>query len=671
MEKWKIAGEVIVGLSHRATNTLCQDKTKFDIDPKTGVIAAAVADGVGSLQYSHIAARIATTSAVDWLKQSAAALFDGCGEDKAQEYSRFQPFIAELLERIRYDIGQQAQLQGLDMKSLDCNLAFILVDPERCQSVVGQLGDCAVCVICDDSEERISRVITDRGGLANSTCTVFSSNAQERLQMGTIPLDNEKIKGFILTSDGMEGVLYRKNSRYVCKQAEYCFNELYDDAGENNLRIMLETAQKNSGGYLDDDISVIVLSRATEPIHFPEDPYWTCACGMRNSVAGTRCVECGRELMQVYQDVDFSAYDSLDEYFEQENKMDRKLEAMLQQETVEREQSAPQKDKAEDAVTDGDLSGGTVAHHQDGRESVNSRKSAAMMRGAERRIVRPEREPANLDAMGKKVPKSRMHEEEIQNDTISRQSGKTKARKKAQDTEEREYALRDILKKALPIILTIAMLIALLMTFDHLDMIGLLRGKPDDQTEPSNVIEPSDNHSDPVIGTDTPQFPEEIGLQLEDGSVYIGQHAHGVPHGYGTLISGDCVWTGWFEAGIKTGDFAVTEKTDAGIRTSIVTYEDGEIVAPPPESTPEENDEPVYRVSRTERLRYAPGYESDWIIKLEVGERVELTGMRQDNVDGENWIEIRTESGVTGWCTEQSVSENKSVNLPGDESFSG
>lgn len=701
MKEWNVIGEAIIGLSHLADNTPGQDKLEISA-PKgdaRGVIAAALADGVGSLKNSHIAAKLATASTVAWLRENSGRLFDGQLEDAKHHQERSRALAAELLERVRGDIREQAERQALDIRSLDCNLAFILIDPDGRNALIGQMGDCAVCIICDDSQRRESRVFCDRGGLANSTCTVFSRDAVDRLRLAVVPLKfmdrdrkerDTKVKGFILTSDGMDGVIYRKNSKFVCKQAEICFNEMLNNRKSGWLRELLERAQEQSGGYLDDDMSVIVLSRAKEEVHLAEDPYWTCACGTRNSLAGSRCIECHAELLQVYRHVDFSQYESMDAYFEEENRRGRTKPAAPSVTPPRSDKPAEGrgKDVSSDPGTEQpDQHAGSGQEQQTPVEPMYVHPRGRASRPREERVV-------DLEAMGEKVHQQNPPEQEVKVDVIGgkkpknggkKQQNRRGTEKNYPDEQEEKGEHRDQVMAFISGVLVVAIVIALVwlaarwLLSDPLgrqDPPDVPSGpallEPDrpgreDPDEPAETTKPVVTEPDDPADPEDPDDEEQIGVRLEDGSVFLGTVVDGRPDGYGTLIRGDSTFVGTFDEGVENGEFVVSEKTEEGVSICVVVYKDGEIeevLYGEVQEAPAE----YWLVTNLKYLRVAPGYRSDtFAVDLHMNERVFPTGNRKDEVDGINWIEIETRSGSVGWCEEDVVKEVVYIDNDGEQ----
>ncbi|MBQ5628229.1 MAG: hypothetical protein IIU98_00675, partial [Ruminococcus sp.] len=118
---------------------------------------------------------------------------------------------------------------------------------------------------------------------------------------------------------GMDGEIYTKNSSQVFRRAQVYFNAAQTDDMKQTLAELAETAVRNSGGELDDDISIAVLSRAEDDVLFPQDVTWLCACGARNRLENSYCFRCGRDFLTLYSSVSFAKYGGKTHFFRYAN----------------------------------------------------------------------------------------------------------------------------------------------------------------------------------------------------------------------------------------------------------------------------------------------------------------------------------------------------------------
>lgn len=635
IKKWSVTSAVVTGLSHLTENTPCQDKVSFTpVQNGVNHYAAALADGVGSLKNSHIAAKVATEAALDWLTEHRDLLF--AEQAKEKEAGHLKNLAAMMLEKIRREIREQAERQDMDVRSMDCNLAFCFVDETQGKALVGQLGDCAVCIICDDSDMSYSRVLNQQGMLANSTDTVLSKGSEGRVNMQVIPLShkgpkgNRRLYGFILTSDGLENVLYRKGSKYVCKQAEYCFGR--DSRG---LRELLTDAQESSRGYLDDDLSVVVLSCVEGKIELPKEPYWICReCGAENLGMESRCHKCGAEMLSMYPRADIERAGSAEAYFEWLHRKGGMDPTTARDTVAGKAGKQVRKDtKRGKTKTDG-RSGGTI----DTSGEVDAVQPGRTGSGG------------NLAWIGGSLKGAGVTAENGNGyDPASNQKGEYR-----QDAVAGAQGTGMVTKIIIGVLVSsLVVLMALLIVMGVRSMIPQSTVPT---TEPGNV----------QIHDTLPPNNDEIkpgqsngeGIRLEDGTVFFGRVRDGKPSGWGTLIDEENsrVYSGYFVMGAKNGVFTVTTYKDLLVEASVVFYQNDMIT----DIYYGEVEEPVRdaaTVAHNVQLYAEPSYESKPTVdemgnnvRLREGDTVYLTHKETVDDNGNKWCQIETADGVTGWC---------------------
>lgn len=656
MSEWKLTSAFVTGLSHLQEGTPCQDK--ISVTPEQSGVpyhAAALADGVGSLMYSHIAAKLATDTALEWMIESRDELFDELGE-RALEKKRLKDLGARMVKTIRKAIEEQANLHSIDLRTMDCNLAFCFVDEQYGKAFVGQLGDCAVCIVHNEMERRQSWVMSEQGTLANSTDTVFSRNSEDRVNVKIVSLQSEDhdgslkdsaVCGFILTSDGLENVLYRKGSRCVCKQAEYCFNlgSGTVDKRSGALRELLTDAQQKSRGYLNDDMSIVVFSRASGDITLMEEPQWICTnCGAENLVTEMRCHNCSADLYSMYPKADIEAQGGADVYFEK-------------QRIRNRNNAADQKEK-EEPVTRQEKS-----RKQESRNKATRKNPQGTMELSEtpaEEELRKVHGPRSLDKLGKllKTNDTPASEEAAEEEESELADNRTSRRRDPPQQTQRLSA-GTIVLLAIAMTATIALIGVLL--FWGVKAMNSRNDPP--STGPSENVGQTTDPDDPGNqgGSNTPMRPSGEGVLLEDGSVFFGPVLLGKPDGYGTLIRDTTVWTGRFILGVKDGIFTVTSYKEDEIVASVVLYEN-DVVRQTYYGEMETIIEPVCVMKYKTRLYATPDYNGEPlldannnVVYVMADERIYPTGAESLSESGIKWRQIRTESGITGWCEESAI----------------
>lgn len=312
MSEWKYTSYVQKGLSHEKSGSTCQDSVIVKEDEYC--IVAALADGLGSLKKSDIAASEAT--------QAVWKYFTSVGKNKLvlNSEERQKEFAQNIVQSITQVIKDKAMELGTPTSAMDCTLVFVYISKIHNYAITGRLGDSAICVIAQEN----SVVISDSAASANGTNAILDKDAPEHMKITAWNIEADKILGFILTSDGLENELYRKGSAYVNKSAEYYFNAVaVSPEPESKIakRIQKLTAIKESP--FDDDISIAVISRATDAISLPNDPTWLCSCGSRNRLQDTYCRHCGMDFVALYKNIRFREYGGKTAFFMEINQRPR------------------------------------------------------------------------------------------------------------------------------------------------------------------------------------------------------------------------------------------------------------------------------------------------------------------------------------------------------------
>lgn len=305
---WKYVWYCQKGISHEAAGLECQDRVR--VTEQDDYIVAALADGLGSLKYSEMAAEAATDTICEWFDSfhgHTAEILAGKGK---------QALAEKLICEIQMKIGEQAAVNGLRMEDMDCTLAFVYISKRDHYVIIGLLGDSAVCII----KRNAYFVLNGGNQTANGTDAVLDRDAYQNMKIMCMDLNAEKICGFILTSDGLENEIYTKNSAYINKAAEEYFNVLVsaeDPQAELEAKIQKLTTETPE---FDDDISIAVISRAEEKLVFPADPTWLCSCGKRNRLQDTYCAKCSKDFVKLYRNVSFKEHGGKYAYFRKINK---------------------------------------------------------------------------------------------------------------------------------------------------------------------------------------------------------------------------------------------------------------------------------------------------------------------------------------------------------------
>jgi hypothetical protein len=158
---------------------------------------------------------------------------------------------------------------------------------------------------------------------------VLSVGVEKHFELSIIDIGKEQVRGFILTSDGLEDEIYSKSPKYVNKKAERYFNAVSCiDNSEDAIKDYIQELTNSENSVLDDDISIAVLSNTSSPIKLPDNPTWLCKCGERNEIENSRCKKCDEDFLKLY-DVDFSSEGGKFAYFKRLNKDPHKERNLL------------------------------------------------------------------------------------------------------------------------------------------------------------------------------------------------------------------------------------------------------------------------------------------------------------------------------------------------------
>lgn len=303
MNEWNYAFDSRLGLSHSKSGRKCQDCVQ--VQEGEHCLVAALSDGIGSREYSEVAAEAAVTALCELLAGCDAdtlnlIFLNAVSQEKCEQLKQYLVF------ELGKAVGKKADGLGISLADMDCTLVFVCIAFDENHALVGRVGDSAVCVIRKDET---SEAIADSGFHSNRTHTLLENNAHHQMELRVIDLSDENIVGFILTSDGLDNEIYMKGNDWVCHNAAEYMNVLCGQTPENARAMLSARLNDLTTDYPDifrDDISYAVLSRAREPVFLPNDPTWLCVCGERNHLWETYCRRCHMDFVKLYRNANFT-----------------------------------------------------------------------------------------------------------------------------------------------------------------------------------------------------------------------------------------------------------------------------------------------------------------------------------------------------------------------------
>lgn len=296
------------GSSHAKSGVPCQDaawteKTEF-------AVTAALCDGLGSLEYSQIAARAAACAAARLVSSRISEILAerGCLFLREQELEALR---RDVLAGAREAVAEEAARSGLSASEMDCTLLLACLTLDGKRVLFGQLGDGAVCAIQKNRGVLLRARENPNRATSNETATVCSPDAEKwfGLQLFQFETAGRPLDGFLLTTDGLQNEIYSRAGN-VLRRAEWYANAvsaLGTDKCTEAIAARWDTLASDEGFGFTDDMSLIAVVRRGVVFELPEDVNWLCACGRRNRLESSRCESCGKDFLRVYKGVNFKA----------------------------------------------------------------------------------------------------------------------------------------------------------------------------------------------------------------------------------------------------------------------------------------------------------------------------------------------------------------------------
>ena len=296
------------GSSHAKSGVPCQDaawteKTEF-------AVTAALCDGLGSLEYSQIAARAAACAAARLVSSRISEILAerGCLFLREQELEALR---RDVLAGAREAVSEEAERFGLSSSEMDCTLLLACLTLDGQWVLFGQLGDGAVCAIQKNRGVLLRARENPNRATSNETATVCSPDAEKwfGLQLFPFKTAGRPLDGFLLTTDGLQNEIYSRAGN-VLRRAEWYANAvsaLGTDECTEAIAARWDTLASDERFGFTDDMSLIAVVRRGVVFELPEDVNWLCACGRRNRLESSRCESCGKDFLRVYKGLNFKA----------------------------------------------------------------------------------------------------------------------------------------------------------------------------------------------------------------------------------------------------------------------------------------------------------------------------------------------------------------------------
>lgn len=299
--KWKTDSFIRTGIRHNEEAMPCQDYVKITHLPN-GDIYAGLSDGISSSRNSEQASENAVVIGGKVLekmfrKNNAVRELVNANESKLEDI--FGIISESLIGSIQDSFSESSQA--------DATYVFVYILRGK-YALVGFLGDSCVCMFSRGKSIALTQT-RDYGGATES---VRHPSAKKMMKLQLVDLAKEQIDGFLLSSDGLEDVLYTKgDTSQALGACQDYVNTLFEDNGHKKVEQKIDEVCKD--GSFDDDISLALIAR--RPISVQQDPTWLCSCGKRNSLMTTFCECCNKDFYTIYSNAPVREHGSAWDYF--------------------------------------------------------------------------------------------------------------------------------------------------------------------------------------------------------------------------------------------------------------------------------------------------------------------------------------------------------------------
>lgn len=268
--QWRWAAASVVGTTHRATGTVCQDAHAVAVRPD-GALVAAVADGAGSARHSARGAAAAVAAAVGTLvrrggesgaggglRMGDAASNDDVGGSRESDVD----VMAAALQAAGAAIDVLANADGLSPRDLACTLSCVIA--RRDGVLAAQIGDGLVVAVGPDGVAT-ALTVPERGDYANETTFLTSPGAIDAALAGMRQADGT-FDAVVLLTDGLlrlalDLATSEPHAAFFGPLVRFAAAADDADAAAAQLAAFLESPRVRT--RTDDDLTLIVAARGS------------------------------------------------------------------------------------------------------------------------------------------------------------------------------------------------------------------------------------------------------------------------------------------------------------------------------------------------------------------------------------------------------------------------
>ena len=240
MERFACVCVSLRGLSHEMVKKPCQDVCKGECTSTQGWIA--LADGAGSCSHAEHGARAVASCVKAFFWKNRARL-------ETEETRR------ALLDALRAALVDEAQKRACAVE--DLGSTFLAVRVWKGRYVAFHLGDGVIATFHEDGHLSVLSA-PENGEFCNQTWFTISPDAMDHLRQysGSI----QGIRGFLLSSDGIEEVLYNAQTGVFAPFAKILFENLLEEGRESTTAALRVFMKEKLREMTDDDLSLALLA---------------------------------------------------------------------------------------------------------------------------------------------------------------------------------------------------------------------------------------------------------------------------------------------------------------------------------------------------------------------------------------------------------------------------
>jgi serine/threonine protein phosphatase PrpC len=247
-KQFKIASALQQGVSHKRTNTECQDAILTA--KKDNFIFLGISDGAGSAKSAYSASWFVLHVLLQEFEEKLDEYLDSKNIEK-----KILKFIEEMLDIL-------SSTSKLKFEELSSTLLFAVIYEDR--YLIGHIGDGLIINVTEDKELNILSKQDDFAfEYANQTIFCNSLNFPNRLKIYEGDIKDIE-NGLLLCSDGVEDTIYDYQNDKIIDSCLTMINWL-DKYDEPKVSLGLKhNLKENIAKKSSDDLSIIVLKRISD-----------------------------------------------------------------------------------------------------------------------------------------------------------------------------------------------------------------------------------------------------------------------------------------------------------------------------------------------------------------------------------------------------------------------